>query len=525
VLSLVAIIFFFHIWQLGALPRGVFIDEASTGYSAYQIAHIGHDEHGEFLPIFFRSFNDYKGPLYIYATALLGKVFGFSVFIVRLPAALYFMLLLWGFVMLGQRMCTPATQHKILLTSYCLLAAGFLPWLFPLSRIAFEANGLPALTMLALFWLYRAHTTGKTGSGFSAAVAGSLIGLLPYTYNSGKLLGPLLLVTSLGLFLRPSKWKTGLMMVIAFCVVVIPFAHFSYYHNKENTERFRLLTYVYDEGLSTQDKLSQFADTYISHWSPSFLLAKGDGERRHATGHGGELTWIVFTFALLGLLAYASERKYRRQPFVWLLFVNLLLAGVPAALTKGDVPHALRSVNMSVYLLLFSCIGVAFLIDHAKKAALLLWLPPMIVLAGESALYLHHYFTVYPKTSEQAFWSYGIEDGLLTALDQHPDRVLIAEGMGSGWDFHNLRFYRTIVPNYAEVPMEMVNVQKLNMQDVPESCFLLTEHERNALFTQRLNAPISHSANFGKVFVECFGKERQAPPPPPVEGTPPPPQS
>src|SRR3984885_4207251 len=67
-------------------PPGLYIDEASIGYNAYTILTTGKDEFGIPHPLWFRSFGDYKMPVYIYsvtgAMAFLGK----NELAVRLPS-------------------------------------------------------------------------------------------------------------------------------------------------------------------------------------------------------------------------------------------------------------------------------------------------------------------------------------------------------------------------------------------------------------------------------------------------------
>jgi|GEM_PF-2597271 len=64
--SLFIVILFFHLLALSSIPRGFYCDEFSIGYNAFLIAKTGHDEHGNFFPIFFKSFGEFKNPLFIY---------------------------------------------------------------------------------------------------------------------------------------------------------------------------------------------------------------------------------------------------------------------------------------------------------------------------------------------------------------------------------------------------------------------------------------------------------------------------
>lgn len=90
-----------RLWQLGAIPRGFHVDEASYGYNAYSILKTRRDEYGAFLPLILRSFNDYKGAVYAYLTIPFIAVAGLTEWAVRAPSAVFgvlFVLLTYGIV-------------------------------------------------------------------------------------------------------------------------------------------------------------------------------------------------------------------------------------------------------------------------------------------------------------------------------------------------------------------------------------------------------------------------------------------
>src|SRR5258708_40279192 len=69
-------------------PPGLYPDAVSIGVNADAILHTGTDEYGQKYPLLFKSFQDYKMPLYIYITALSIDIFGKNDFAVKFPAAL-----------------------------------------------------------------------------------------------------------------------------------------------------------------------------------------------------------------------------------------------------------------------------------------------------------------------------------------------------------------------------------------------------------------------------------------------------
>ena len=85
---------FLRFWQLGKIPEGFHADEAAFGYNAYSLRLTARDEYGQFLPLVLRSLDDYKGAVYAYLTIPFLKFFDLSELAVRLPSAIFGVLLI-----------------------------------------------------------------------------------------------------------------------------------------------------------------------------------------------------------------------------------------------------------------------------------------------------------------------------------------------------------------------------------------------------------------------------------------------
>src|SRR3989344_1234626 len=81
--------FILRIWNLANLPAGFTADEASHGYDAYSLIQTGKDQWGEPWPIAFRSFGDFKLPVYTYLTIPFVLINGLNELSIRLPGALF----------------------------------------------------------------------------------------------------------------------------------------------------------------------------------------------------------------------------------------------------------------------------------------------------------------------------------------------------------------------------------------------------------------------------------------------------
>ena len=167
--------------RLADRPLGFTWDEAALGYNAYSLLKTARDEHGQLLPVIFRSFGDYKPGLYIYADVPSVAVFGLNEFATRLPSAVFGVLLLltsalfaWNFF-----------GRKVSLLTAGLLAVN--PWALQFSRGAWEANFSLLLTLLgALLFIRKKYLLSAV-----------FLGLTFWTYQGAKLFTPLVILTAL----------------------------------------------------------------------------------------------------------------------------------------------------------------------------------------------------------------------------------------------------------------------------------------------------------------------------------------
>src|SRR3989338_6493487 len=89
-LPLIGVVFLalvLRFYQLGQNPPSLDWDETAHGYNAYSILKTGRDEYGYKFPLSFRSFDDYKPPVYTYLVVPSIFVFGLNDFAVRMPSA------------------------------------------------------------------------------------------------------------------------------------------------------------------------------------------------------------------------------------------------------------------------------------------------------------------------------------------------------------------------------------------------------------------------------------------------------
>src|SRR5258708_2120247 len=185
VIAVFLIAFILRFYRLSDLPKGLNEDETAIGYNAYLILQTGRDEYGNFMPLYFKSFGDYKLPVYIYLTGFSEKVFGVNAFAVRFWSAFLGSLSVVVFYFLVRHF----SRNKIMELVFGLLLA-INPWHLFFSRAAFEVN-------VANFFILSGVLSFVLGTERKKALLITLsiiaFGLSVYTYNVTRLIAPVLL--------------------------------------------------------------------------------------------------------------------------------------------------------------------------------------------------------------------------------------------------------------------------------------------------------------------------------------------
>ena len=254
----------FQLWITPSNPPGYHRDEAALSYNAYSISTSLRDEDGGLLPLFFRSFGDYKSPVYPYLLAGVFRVTGPRAEVARGLSAVLVLaaVLLLGFL---ARRITGSTVIGLLV----LVLAGFTPWLFELGRVALEVSTQPVLITLLLLALesaWRRNDWTITGG----LVVGSVLGLLLYSYTGNRLLAPLL-AGALATFAARGRWRWLLAAWGSFAAFLVPLGVYALRHPGALTARYGATT-ITREGRSRlwivlQAIANWFHDINPWHWA------------------------------------------------------------------------------------------------------------------------------------------------------------------------------------------------------------------------------------------------------------------
>jgi 4-amino-4-deoxy-L-arabinose transferase-like glycosyltransferase len=374
----------FQLWVTPSNPPGYHRDEAALSYNAYSIATSGRDEDGAVMPLFFRSFGDYKSPLYPY---LLGAIFRISgphkivarAFSAVLVAAAVLLLGLLAFRLTGR------TVVGVVVT----VVAGLTPWLFELGRVALEVATQPLLLTLLLLALHRTWRK-RSWTISQGVVVGVLLGLLLFSYTGNRLLAPLL-AAALGVFAGRGRWRWLLGAWGTFAAFLLLLGSYALRHPGTITARYGATT-IAREGHSHAWVVMQAIANWFHDIDPWFWATSGDpAPYVHNGGYGSLFAGVV----LLAIAGFVVVLLRRRDDLWWrYVLVATLVAPIPAALTV-DRHNAIRLAALPVLCVVLAVPALdALLVDPRRSPLAAAGLGVLALAAGVQFLqFLHAYRT------------------------------------------------------------------------------------------------------------------------------------
>ncbi len=334
---------------LESAPPGIHHDEASNGYDAYALLKTGQDRWGHDWPVLLEGFGrgDHRGALYAYLCIPFHVLAGAEhlIWSTRAPAAVLGVLTILALYSMVSRVEGQAAG----LVAATLLTVS--PWHLHLSRIGHESTLVPATIVIAMWcWSrWRQHWA-------YVVTAGAVTGLSLYGYSTMRLITPMLLAAGLLCFHRDvlgwlkdrrGRWAVvgGLALMV---VILLPLAMRMIDDGEAFMSRTREVSVLHHPTWSIGEKIQRVATQYIAHFSPNWLVLRGDPYPLQSIRGVGQLNWIALPLLIVGIAV--SLWHCRRNRSYRFLILWLLLYPLPGAITHGglDSPgvggvHALRS--------------------------------------------------------------------------------------------------------------------------------------------------------------------------------------
>jgi len=490
---------FLRFYRLSDFPVSLNWDEVSHGYNAYSLLQTGKDEWGNFLPLIFRAFGDYKLPVYIYLTIFPVLIFGLNAFAVRFVSALAGTLAIPGIYLLTNSLFPDKNiticKLRLNLGHLSALVLTFMPWHFFISRPALEANLSLTLIIFGFFFLHRGLKDRK-----SLIFSSLLLGLSLHTYNTARVFVPALLLVFIFLFRKQIKFsgssnnsennvipaQAGIYanfrlnkVMIVSSVLFLSFFALVLYQVVSGTgtarySKLKILTdnAVYRIGQSRlSSKLPQplpvlihnrpvyFATTvlsnYLGYFSPKFLYQWQGAQTQFAIPIKNLLSLPVTILGIVGLV-YLLIKRNRSGSFI--LFW-LLLSPLAASLT-ADPPQALRPNPFIPSIAILAGLGIYLLVEKSRllfKTVVLASVTVSLILSLH--FYLVDYYGDYAHYYSDS-WQYGYKQvfEFLNHNDLQYDKVIFTKKYGEPHIFY--AFYNKLNPSILQPGGDSIRFNK-----------------------------------------------------------------
>jgi len=386
-------------YKITDIPPGLYMDEAANAVDAYSIKTTGRDQYGAFMPLWFKSFVDYKMPLYIYAMSGSMFLFGKTDLAVRFPAALsgtltviimYF--LVFTLVRIQKKTPPDKSATYLALISSFLLAIS--PWHIQFSRGGFEVMLATSLYLLALLVGLYFYITKKNYLLFLSFI---IFSLSIYTYHTYRIIAPLTMIGIAGfIYIHNKRFVIPLFALLVAFIMVLPLIRFSL--TPEGLTRFSQ-TSAFEEyrAEKTYEKILiyplVYIKNYISFLSFDYLFTFGDGIGRHQIHEfGGIFRWQI-PFIIIGGFALLRSKK---SIFFYMILLLLLITPLPAAIARPS-PHTLRGLLLVIPWTIIAAYGL-YKTFYIKRKNIVL---PLLLLVAlyEMFFYLHFYYIHYKSVN------------------------------------------------------------------------------------------------------------------------------
>lgn len=201
------------------VKKPVHIDEAMTVLNANSLAKSGTDILGEKLPIYFDTWlHGGQSPFATYLVAIMIKLFGYSLFVTRVPMFVFSML---GLVAFYKFLKEVIPENETLINiAFCLACIS--PWHLYSSAFTLDCNFLPHIAMFGMYFLAKGINSTKSKYFVFSML---FFGLGFYCYILSAIIIPILLAVLFLILLIKKKvsFKNTIISVITIFIVAIPF--------------------------------------------------------------------------------------------------------------------------------------------------------------------------------------------------------------------------------------------------------------------------------------------------------------
>lgn len=394
---------------LGEVPRGINVDEAGMAYDAWALANYGVDRYTNTYPCYLINFNAGQSALYAYLTIPFIKLFGVSIWVLRLPALIAGI----GTIALSYLIAKEIKQNKAIAIIFIALVA-ICPWNIIQSRIGLDCDLMAAFFLLSIYQLL------KSKKWWHYLITGFLFGITLYTYILSWIVLPIFLILILGYlyYLKRINIKQIMIMAIPMAIMAIPLLLFLLINKKILPEIELPFMTIPKLAVFRQRELG-FNNLLKNRDILKALFIEDDSEFT-TLPQFGTMYYCSFAFLIVGIISSIKstvcsirEKKMNLDTVFLMQTISIL-----ACICIIDTPRAYKANAVYPAFLYFTALGIYWVIQKKQKLVYL-------VLGIYLVSFIHFeysYFTEYKDRKMKLFNEDMIE--LTNYLDKQGEKQI-----------------------------------------------------------------------------------------------------
>ena len=295
---------------LEEFPDGIDQDEAGMMYDAYCMAEYGTDRYLNENPVYLINFWGGQSVMYAAITSLLIRVFGFSVFVVRLPAVIFSILTI---------ILAYSLTKKYIGKKFALILAFFIticPWHIMQSRWGLDCN------LLASFMLVSVYVFLNAKKDWHYIAAGICWGLTLYTYALSYIMLPVFFIVLCIylLYVKRITIKQILITIIPILALAIPLILFqvvNYFEIGTIKIGFVTIPQLFRYRISEIGFDNVLYNLNIGNRNNYWFLLFSSNKEAHTLKEFGTIYYILIPFVIWGFVLVIREsiKKIKKKEF------------------------------------------------------------------------------------------------------------------------------------------------------------------------------------------------------------------
>lgn len=340
-----------RLYNIDTVPFGLHVDEAGMAYDAWSLANFGVDRYLNSFPVYFINYGGGQSIMYGYLSAFLIKLFGLSIYTIRLPGVFFSLITgLIGFNLVKKWF------NSFYFGLLYLFIFTITPYFIMQARFGLDCNLMMGMSSVVLYFIDRMIQSDRY---IFSILAGFVTGLILYTYALSYIVIPVFLVLLFIYTMAVKKVKSNKLIIFTFVLFIVSLPLillvFVNYFNLGST-KFLWFTVPQLPGFRGSEITfslleENFKKVFDSVLRYDWLIYNTFSN--HLTLYKVSIPFVIIGFfiGLKNIIVNIHNKKYSLMDIVWLFGLSTLFMGL---LLGGDQPNTnkMNGIFFSVSIIL-----------------------------------------------------------------------------------------------------------------------------------------------------------------------------